>query len=253
MGRKGMKISCLAITEDRPEFMPWLVWNYAKQDWPDKKLIVVDTSESLESADLLLENPYFKEFPDEILLNRTLPHKSLVATKRNYAMDLVEGDVITWFDDDDWSWSCRLSYMMGEYMKDDKLLAVFLKCFLPYINLKTLKFRSLKCNVWAYSICELQAARTMQFREDTRRGRGSDTTWLGQFRASIPQDRQKEVRISGVAMAVSHRKNISNPVGKISNHMWKHDLKKPEIVAEDEWELTLKHLKELQGRVYNDR
>jgi hypothetical protein len=37
-------VSCLCATEDREPFMPWLLGNFYKQDYPKRELVVVDSS-----------------------------------------------------------------------------------------------------------------------------------------------------------------------------------------------------------------
>ena len=39
-----MRVSCLCVTENRPEFMDWMLWNYDRQTWPERELVVVDSS-----------------------------------------------------------------------------------------------------------------------------------------------------------------------------------------------------------------
>jgi len=33
-------ISCLCVTENRPAFLPWLLWNYERQTWARRELVV---------------------------------------------------------------------------------------------------------------------------------------------------------------------------------------------------------------------
>ncbi|MDX6511428.1 MAG: hypothetical protein QOE36_932, partial [Gaiellaceae bacterium] len=40
-------VSCLCVTEDRPAFLPWLLWNYRKQDYEARELVIVDSSSEL--------------------------------------------------------------------------------------------------------------------------------------------------------------------------------------------------------------
>ena len=37
-------VSCLCVTEERPAFLPWLFWNYGKQDYWARELVIVDSS-----------------------------------------------------------------------------------------------------------------------------------------------------------------------------------------------------------------
>ena len=40
----GSLVSCLCVTESRPEFWPWLWWGFAKQDYEPRELAVIDSS-----------------------------------------------------------------------------------------------------------------------------------------------------------------------------------------------------------------
>jgi glycosyltransferase involved in cell wall biosynthesis len=84
-----MLASCLCVTEARPAFMPWLWWNFEKQTHPLRELVVVDSS----------PEPY--PFAEEVRVVRCAPGTS-VAAKRNLALTAAAGDLVSWFDDDDW-------------------------------------------------------------------------------------------------------------------------------------------------------
>lgn len=90
-----MLISCLCVTENRPEFMDWLVWNYQKQTWPERELVIVDSSAG-EGQDAILSYEF-----EDVRVIRMEPGTG-VAEKRNVAMREARGEIITWFDDDDW-------------------------------------------------------------------------------------------------------------------------------------------------------
>jgi hypothetical protein len=36
--------SCLCVTEKRTPFLPWLLWNFDKQTWVNKELVIIDSS-----------------------------------------------------------------------------------------------------------------------------------------------------------------------------------------------------------------
>ena len=40
-----MLASCLCVTENRPAFADWLLWNFDKQDYAQRELVVVDSSD----------------------------------------------------------------------------------------------------------------------------------------------------------------------------------------------------------------
>lgn len=94
-------VSCLCVTENRHAFMPWLLWNYDRQQWKKRELVIVDSSTPP------IEVP---QRPD-IRVVRT-PLGSSLGVKRNRALDAAHGEVIAWFDDDDWQHPKRLSTLV---------------------------------------------------------------------------------------------------------------------------------------------
>jgi glycosyltransferase involved in cell wall biosynthesis len=94
-------VSCLCVTEDRPEFIPWLLWCYDRQSWPQRELVIVDSS----VPPLMLP-----ERPD-VRIVYVEPGTAL-GEKRNVALDAATGSAIAWFDDDDWQHPDRLTWLV---------------------------------------------------------------------------------------------------------------------------------------------
>lgn len=44
IGASKPLVSCLCVTEDRAAFMPWLFWNYDRQSYARRELVIVDSS-----------------------------------------------------------------------------------------------------------------------------------------------------------------------------------------------------------------
>lgn len=102
-------VSCLCVTENRPEFIPWLAWNFAKQDYPVRELVIVDSSPEPTCADGDFVTNYDRRFG---ALGARVIHVApgtSVAEKRNIAMREAAGSIFTWWDDDDWQHPLRLS------------------------------------------------------------------------------------------------------------------------------------------------
>jgi len=102
-----VKISCLAVT-NRHAFRPWLEWNYEKQTYPDKELVIVEGCNDIVEA-------------------------------RNRALALAKGDAIAWFDDDDWSHPLRLariarSLLWGNAAVAGSRIGLFVQE--PYVSLR---------------------------------------------------------------------------------------------------------------------
>lgn len=94
-------VSCLCVTENRHEFIPWLLWCYDRQDFPHRELVIVD------SSDPPLSLP---ERPDIRVLRAE--SGAALGYKRNLALQAARGDLLAWFDDDDWQHPARLSALI---------------------------------------------------------------------------------------------------------------------------------------------
>jgi hypothetical protein len=79
------------VTENRAEFMPWLLWNFDKQDYEPRELVVVDSSHCRQSP---------PSRPDVVVVR--CPFGTSVGAKRNLALAAASGAFLTWIDDDDW-------------------------------------------------------------------------------------------------------------------------------------------------------
>jgi hypothetical protein len=91
----GPLISCICVTENRPAFMPWLLWNFDRQRWPDRRcrskreLVIVDSS----------PEPFRAAGRDDVRVV-TAPPGTGVARKRNLGLQEARGEIVAWFDDD---------------------------------------------------------------------------------------------------------------------------------------------------------
>ncbi len=86
-------VSCIMPTADRPKYVPLAIKYFQLQDYPNKELIIVDDGkESL--ASLIPED-------SRILYDYTRP-LGKIGTKRNYACEKANGEIIMHWDDDDW-------------------------------------------------------------------------------------------------------------------------------------------------------
>lgn len=86
------KVSVCCVT-NRPEFRDWLMWNYEKQFLSDGRTVLEHARaghNSDESELIIVNNP------------------KTIADGRNAALQRARGDVVTFFDDDDWQYPDRL-------------------------------------------------------------------------------------------------------------------------------------------------
>jgi glycosyltransferase involved in cell wall biosynthesis len=184
------------VTEDRPAFLPWLLWNYLKQDYCPRELVIVDSSK--EPAAM----------PDRagVTIVRCPPGTG-VARKRNIAVDATRGDVLTWFDDDDWQHPSKLSILVGA-LRTGRVLAGPSRSW--FVDLRTGRARphTAHRNVIFNGLAVRRAALD-GVRFDEPRARAADTAWLASVRR---ETRSAPVVVPQVlTFWLCHRANISNP------------------------------------------
>lgn len=212
-----MKISCLCVT-NRLQFMPWLVWNYSKQTYPYKELIVVsDEPVWLPGA-------------------RNLVSVGNIAAKRNLALLAATGDAVAWFDDDDWQHPDRLTILAGQ-MTDE------------YAGCKSSWFMDLesgRCMPYTISpgwevlfngaLFRTDFARTVRF--DESQMKAADTIWLRSL-----QGKANMINNEILFFWLSHRRNVSNPA---YSKRFTHDIKDLKSKIGKKWGKTDRHLKKLR-------
>src|SRR6185436_20175255 len=98
---RALMIICLCVTQNRPQFMPWLLWCYDRQTWQDKELVIIDSS----------REPLTSMRPD-VRVVPAAPGTGIMA-KRGTAFREMRGDALAWFDDDDWQHPERLERIAG--------------------------------------------------------------------------------------------------------------------------------------------
>lgn len=114
--------------------MPWLAWNFEKQDYPTRELVIVDSSPAPTCVESDFVTNYDRRFGS---LGARVIHVSpgtSVAEKRNIAMREAAGSVFTWWDDDDWQHPSRLS-LTCEAVTAERPLCGNAKSF--FLNLHT--------------------------------------------------------------------------------------------------------------------
>ena len=109
-----LRISALCVTRDRPQLASWLAWNLNKQTRPADQVIVIDSGK--EKMDV-------SEFPKGTEVFH--PEKGLYPSDaRQLAQDFATGDVIVWYDDDDWYPKEKNDLLVGPMEENTRLQAV---------------------------------------------------------------------------------------------------------------------------------
>lgn len=183
-------VSCLCVTENRPEFMPWLLWNYTKQTYPHKELIVVDSSAVPFTAPGV----------------RTVAAPGAnIPVKRNTALQAAHGGLVAWFDDDDWQHPDRLTLTVEAWKQKGGVVGVLESIFMDLYSLAYIphKGNSLIFNTALFPVDE---ARRVEFEPERRVA--SDSAWKRGVMSTTSAHVLDNVILG---FWLCHKSNISNP------------------------------------------
>jgi glycosyltransferase involved in cell wall biosynthesis len=196
---RGPLVSCLCVTESRAEFWPWLWWSFAKQDYENRELVVVDSS----------PDPLASDDP-RVRVVTAVPGTS-VAVKRNLALREARGSVVAWFDDDDWHHPRRLSLLVGA-LSSGAAVAGATRSWFVHATSCTARRYDAQLGVIFNGLAATTAA-IGELRFDERKRRAADTSWV---RALTARDGGVVVVPELLSWWLCHRRNLSNPAVKYS-------------------------------------
>jgi glycosyltransferase involved in cell wall biosynthesis len=102
-------VSCIMPTHNRRPFVRQAIEYFKRQDYPHRELIIVDDGTD-PVGDLCPEDPSVRYI--------RLPQKRSTGDKRNYACEIARGEILVFWDDDDWYAPRRLSYQIAPLLQD---------------------------------------------------------------------------------------------------------------------------------------
>jgi hypothetical protein len=192
-------VSCLCVTEDRPAFIPWLLWNYDRQSWPERELLIIDSS----------KEPLVLERKDVRVLHTH--HQTGVAHKRNLALEHARGEIITWFDDDDWQHPEKLERLVHALRTDKPFAGSAESWFLDLRTLRCTSYRAPGRRILFNSAgFHTDAARKVAFPIQVKKA--SDTRWMEALQRRFGTT--GEVLDQPLFFWLCHQGNLSNPASK---------------------------------------
>lgn len=225
--------SCLCVTENRPGFLPWLLWNFDKQTWPHRELVIVDSS----------PQPFVSDRPGVRIL--TAPTGTGVAAKRNMALQAAQGELLTWFDDDDWQHPHKLA-LLAEALGDERLVYAG-TAHGWFVDLATGRCArhagSGKQPIFNSAGFRRAAVLPLRFPEKQRKA--TDTRWLQAIQ------RQHSGRCAlldreDLFFWLCHEQNLSNPAGR---RRFPQELSHLQTLVGEGWGDTSEQLAALAGRL----
>jgi glycosyltransferase involved in cell wall biosynthesis len=219
-----MKISVLVVTENRPAFMPWLLRQYERMAWPDKELILVDSSQTAVGL---------------VTAEATILHApgANIPTKRNIALAAATGDAITWMDDDDWAHPERLEILAAAMGSGEAAGSRFM--WFADLNDRCRRFITRRMLFGSLLVRTATAQSLPRF--DEAQTRGSDLAWmqsLGDIGVVVD---------TPLTFSLCHDRNISNPARRHRFNREIGDIR--QLVGQEAWGQTDQRLRELRERI----
>jgi FkbM family methyltransferase len=222
--------SCLCVTEDRPAFAEWLLWNFDKQDYTARELVVVDSSDGPSVYDGL----------PNVQVVRAPPGTSVPA-KRNIALAAAQGEIVTWFDDDDWQHPSKLS-LLADALERRQVAGTRRSWFVDLRTGAVAPFALNQGLLFNSAGCRRNLLEGVLF--DERRTRASDTPWMLAVRRRA---RGSEALLdTPLFFWLSHSRNLSNPSGRRGLTRPLDDVR--HAIGKDAWAGTDEQLALLRAR-----
>jgi len=189
-------VSCLCVTEGRAAFMPWLLWCFDRQTWPHRELLILDSSERT-----------FVSVRDDVRV-MALPSGTGVARKRNLALGAARGDLIAWFDDDDWQHPEKLAWHVEALRGGAAYAGSPSGWFVDLYQSRCAAFKAPQgCMIFNTAAFRREAVLPVVFREGVERS--SDTFWMRKVAARCRPS--AGIERDDLFFWLSHEDNISNP------------------------------------------
>lgn len=152
-------VTCLTITtKSRKAFRPWVLWNFYKQTWPHKQLIVITDGGN---------------WPQDVIVHKAWGN---IPNKRNIALSATLGGLTTWFDDDDWQHPQKLE-MIAQNTRRGTIFGCDHSAF---IDISTMKGQRYGGAMPIFNSLGFHTDDAGEF--DEKMDKASDTKWMMRLR-----------------------------------------------------------------------
>ena len=214
--------------------MPWLLWCFDRQSWPQRELLIVDSSPApVDAGDR------------EDVRVITLPEGAGVAQKRNLAVQRSRGEIVTWFDDDDWQHPDKVRWLVEALGSGSPYAGSRLGSFIDLMTGRCATYRApLRDMIFNSAGFRRDAIVHLPFPEKVRRA--SDTRWMRAVSKRYPE-KARLLDHPGMFFWLCHDGNLSNPTRSRRFPLKLEELKRQ--VGDDAWGDTDDALHELRMRM----
>jgi len=224
-----MKVSFLCVTHERAPFMPWLLWNYERQKWPDKELVIVDSSPT----------PFTTKQKDVRIIHAP---GAYVPAQRNLALAEALGDVVTWLDDDDWRHPDSIRVLEPLLAGGVDIAGGRVSWFVNLFTEETQRYIDRRGVLFANVLIRTEMAREIAFDETV--AKGGDVVWMEEL-----LKRPFAFSYEAPSLFLCHDRNMGNTAAV---HQFNRGLDDPrEIIGAKAWGKTEEQLKQLRERLGN--
>lgn len=192
-----MRISALVVTKNRPHFRDWWTWNILKQSRLPDEIIVVESSDLDDdeviqaSADIQERLKPYVKFVNIVFM----PPTTVTGEARQAALEEAEGDVITWWDDDDWYHPDQIREIERGFQQGCLSVVVFPSPWhLRLSDMRLIRVDSIR-EVTLIAACGIHGDLAQRFEFDPERTTGEDVGWLQDIFNFLRTSRRKPLHI----------------------------------------------------------
>lgn len=182
---------------------------------------------------------------DDVRLLIGWPQGTSVGRKRNLALKEASGEIITWFDDDDWQHPEKLSWLV-EALRHGAPYAG--SCRAWFVDLMASRCVPYKGRRQVFNSAGFRRKAVLPFRFPENLGKGSDTSWMRDLAARF-YDKAVIIEREDLFFWLCHQNNVSNPA-KSKRFPERLQVLKDKIGA-DAWGDTDEALNALRMRLFS--
>jgi glycosyltransferase involved in cell wall biosynthesis len=217
--------------------MPWLLWCFDRQLHARRELVIIDSS----------PEPYQPAGREDVRVVPAPPGTS-VAVKRNLALQEARGEIITWFDDDDWQHPEKLTRLVAALNGGAPLAGATDGWFVDLLTERSAPHQAPRGHI-IFNSAGFRREAVLPFRFPPHARKASDSRWLLDLTSRYRQ-RMVVLRQQVLSFWLCHQDNLSNPSKSKRFSPPLTDLKS--LLGTDAWGDTDEAMASLRRRLNGD-